>query len=128
MTNTHLTKLNALFVENERPTITGVNVQENSAYIDMFIPESLSWFKGHFPEQAVLPGVVQIDWAGKIGKALLLDSGMFQQLSNIKFKSMVLPNTELKVEIKYDPSKKSLKFHFFNDGESFSVGTFKYSS
>lgn len=119
-------QLKSLFKESERPIINKLSQSENSVLVDVHVPQSLAWFEGHFPEQAVLPGVVQIDWAGKLSRALLINSGKFAQLVNIKFKSMVLPNTDLTIELVYVPEKGNVKFHLFNQESSFSTGVLKF--
>ncbi|QJR80944.1 hypothetical protein CA267_009215 [Alteromonas pelagimontana] len=118
--------LKTLFKELERPAIIAVEASDTNAQITLHVPESLAWFEGHFPEQPVLPGVVQVDWAGKIGRALFVKNSASRQLTNIKFKTMVLPGTSMILELIYSAEKGILKFHFFNDSESFSMGSFKF--
>lgn len=132
MTNKLSNKLQALFVEREGPQIDNIELfvhGENcdaAALVKIHVPDTISWFDGHFPEQAVLPGVVQIDWVGKIGTALIVSKGVFSKLSNIKFKSMVMPNTRLTVELIYQSEKGNLKFHLFDEKTSYSSGIMKF--
>jgi len=127
MITTEYEKLANLFNVNERPTLLSLKATQHSALISMHVPIELSWFEGHFPSQKVLPGVVQIDWAGKLGKTLFVDSGVFVQLSNIKFNNMVLPDTTLNLQLTYEVEKGRLKFHFFNESGTFSTGSFTFS-
>lgn len=120
-------QLNSLFKESERPLIKDVTLSGNTALIDLYVPADLAWFEGHFPEQAVLPGVVQVHWAGKLGQALLVQNGSFTQLSNVKFQSMVLPSTHMQIELAFNPEKSSVKFRFFNDNDAFSTGILKFT-
>lgn len=126
MTDIHA--LNALFPAQEGPDITGASVNGDSAEISLTVGENLSWFDGHFPDHKVLPGVVQIDWAGKLAKALFVSDSRFHQLTNIKFKSMVMPGTVMQLVLNYNAAKESVAFHFSNETESFSTGSFKFSA
>ncbi|MCW8108908.1 3-hydroxyacyl-ACP dehydratase [Alteromonas ponticola] len=122
----NLNTLNALFKKNEGPTVTAIESLNEKVIIALHVDEKLSWFEGHFPDHKVLPGIVQVNWAGTIGKALLVKECRFKQLVNIKFKTMVLPNIDMKLELSYSAEKGSLKFHYFNENESFSSGSFKF--
>lgn len=121
-------KLSELFNQHEGPSIECADIHDGSAVIQMHVDTHLRWFDGHFPDQKVLPGVVQIDWAGKLGKALFIKEQTFFQLTNIKFKTMVLPGTAMRLELLYNADKGSLKFHFFSDNVSFSTGNFKFTT
>lgn len=118
--------INALFNACEGPTVKTVQASADKAHLTLHVDPQLAWFEGHFPEQKVLPGVVQIDWAGKIAKALFVQDYAFKQLTNIKFKTMVMPDTTLDLELAFNAEKGALKFHFFNQSESFSMGSFKF--
>lgn len=118
--------LNALFKPSQGPQILSVDTADNSVLITLHVPDQLSWFDGHFPEQKVLPGVVQVDWAGKLARALFVKDDAFQQLSNIKFKTMVMPDTAMQLELTFNAAKHSIKFTYFNETDSFSSGSFKF--
>lgn len=128
MSNTQLDILTAIFNDFEGPAILQANVMPESALLSLHIPTDLSWFDGHFPDAKVLPGVVQVDWAGKLGKALFPALTTFQQLGNIKFKTMIMPDTQLTLELQYNESKGSLKFQYFNANNVFSTGSIKFTS
>lgn len=128
MINANQEQLNGLFTVHQGPSILTVESTTDTAVMRLHVDESLSWFDGHFPEQKVLPGVVQIDWAGKLGRALFVHDNRFKQLTNIKFKTMVMPDTQMDLELIYDEEKGRLKFHYFNESESFSIGSFKFIS
>ncbi|WP_414829120.1 thioester dehydrase [Alteromonas sp. H39] len=115
-----------LFGQNEGPEILAESTSADNAVLSLYVSDKLSWFDGHFPQQKVLPGVVQIDWAGKIGKAVFAGDRVFSQLTNIKFKSMVLPDTRMTLELRFNAEKGTLAFHYFNESDSFSTGSFKF--
>ena len=128
MINDKHLQLAELFKTFERPTIIHLELSNERALIALHVPDNLSWFDWHFPDQKVLPGVVQIDWAGKFSRALFVGSCVFKQLTNIKFKTMVLPNTSMQLELIYDAEKANIKFHFFNAEDSFSMGSLKFTT
>ena len=128
MNNGKNDQLSELFNEYEGPIVTSLETSPDKVLIVLHVPNQLTWFKGHFPDQQVLPGVVQIDWAGKFGKVLFAHSGAFVQMTNVKFKTMVMPETTMTLELINDADKGTIKFHFFNESASFSMGCFKFKT
>ena len=63
------------------------------------------WFKGHFPGQPVMPGVLMIEALAQVGAVAILSleenkgkTAFFGAINNAKFKQMVLPGDRLKLE------------------------------
>jgi len=126
--NTDIDALQALFKAQEGPAITACDMEDATAVVTLTVPEQLAWFDGHFPDNKVLPGVVQVDWAGKLARALFVGKDRFYQLTNIKFKSMVMPGTAMQLSLSYNAAKQSVTFSFFEQSETFSTGSFKFSA
>lgn len=126
--NNQIQALNTLFKPLQGPQIIHLESAHDKVLISLHVANQLSWFDGHFPEQKVLPGVVQVDWAGKLARALFVKDNAFQQLINVKFKTMVMPDTSMQLELNYNAAKNSIKFNFFNDTASFSMGGFKFTT
>jgi len=118
--------LSQSFSGDEWPLFKRVALNGEQLEVDLDIPENLCFFAGHFPEQAVLPGIVQIHWAGELAKFLLKVEG-FIALKNIKFNSMVLPNTQLKLVLKYNKDKQTLRFDYSSEIDKFSSGLLAFS-
>jgi len=104
------------------------NLDTGEVLVGMYIQPELSHFEGHFPDQPVLPGVVQTHWAGELGKLLFNIETEFSGMENIKFSAVILPEKELSLSLIYNESKKSLAFKYFNDSEKFSEGRIRFES
>ena len=50
------------------PAVLAVRSSEGRAELDLVVPPDLLYCRGHFPNRAILPGVVQIDWAILLGR------------------------------------------------------------
>jgi len=82
-----------------------------SVNISLYINDDLSWFAGHFPDNPVLPGVVQTHWAGELSKAIFkLDN--FQGVNSLKFQSMILPKMDVELVLNYKVEKNSVSFSY----------------
>ncbi len=55
------------------------------------VSQELCWFRGHFPNQPVLPGVVQLHWAVIIVQACFGFSSVPAEIKRLKFKKVVTP-------------------------------------
>ena len=117
MNNEKFKTLWASFGQNEWPTLLDYSTAMNadtetiSVEIKCHVPADLSWFAGHFPEQPVLPGVVQTHWAGELS-AVLFPVGDFQQVNGLKFKSMILPDTHVILSLVFKAEKSNVAFRY----------------
>lgn len=136
-----LLKLNILFDNPCWPEFVDVRTSSKPAepafpclVFDLIIGADISYFSGHFPEQAVLPGVVQVHWAAKLGllwiqgdaePRLALDSSV--QLKKVKFNTPVLPAYQLSLELMYRAEKEQITFHYYNAEHTFSSGVINFA-
>ena len=91
-----------LFVD----TIDGTN--EEGIVARHVFTESEFFFKGHFPEYPVVPGVILVETMAQAGGAGLIKRGVlggdslffFASLDKVKFRNQVRPGDEVKIVIK----------------------------
>ena len=119
--------LSQQFNGDQWPVFNQAELIDGQVNLVLGIPEDLSFFAGHFPEQAVLPGVVQIHWAGELGKLLFNIEG-FAALKNVKFNSMVLPNSQIILNLKYTSDKQTLRFDYTSDSDKYSSGALVFNT
>jgi acyl-coenzyme A synthetase/AMP-(fatty) acid ligase len=89
--------LEALFMEGEasEPECLYVQALDKGVELCLFLPDSLRWFKGHFPGHPLLPGVVQLHWAITAAREHLGARGAFQGLRALKFMRPLRPGKML---------------------------------
>jgi len=83
------------------------NGYDGSASLYTF-KEDEFFFKGHFPEYPLVPGVILIETMAQAGGLALLQRGSIDSkdlfflatVSKAKFKMQVRPNTQVKIEVK----------------------------
>ena len=88
------------------------------------VSQELLWFKGHFPGEPVLPGVVQVHWAIMFGASIGYDPATFKGLRRVKFKSIIQPGTVLHLELKKKES--GIGFTYTSDSGLHSQGTIEF--
>lgn len=100
-----------------------VSVAADSGYVRVMldISSDLSWFRGHFPQQPVLPGVVQLHWAVLIAQACFDVCGVPMEIKRLKFKKVFTPPQELELTV-YLHSRNEVQFGFSGQGEQYSEG------
>jgi len=71
-----------------------------------YIKEDDFWFKGHFPEHPVTPGVLMVEMLAQAGCVAMLSLpenkgklGFFAGIDKVKFKRQVVPGDTLKLEV-----------------------------
>ena len=110
--------------EQEWPHILDCELSEERARLTMFVPCTTHWFTGHFDDQPVLPGVAQVYWAEHFTRILFAMPRGSYQIKNLKFLTMVLPNTELELTIEHHSAKRQWSFRYCREDTIYSSGTF----
>ncbi len=104
------------------PEILGERLKAGGAVLSLRVPEELAYFEGHFPKIAILPGVVQIQWAVQLARQYL-DIGLpFRHMEVVKFKELVLPGQRLELTLRYQPAARKLDFSFRSENHEHSSG------
>lgn len=97
---------------------------EAQAELLLRVDADLFWFRGHFPQQPLLPGVAQLDWVMHYGTQLLAPGKAFSSIENIKFQQPVLPGSTLKLTLSWLAAKGQLSFRYLLvQGESESAAS-----
>lgn len=80
------------------------------------VPADHLAFAGHFPDNPILPGVIQVDWAARFGAEAFGDLGQFTGIHNLKFMDLVRPDEPLALHLAWDAGSGRLNFRY--EGES----------
>jgi 3-hydroxymyristoyl/3-hydroxydecanoyl-(acyl carrier protein) dehydratase len=84
-------------------------------------------FRGHFPGDPVLPGVVQVDWAIRLGETLFGPQGTFLGLERVKFLEPVRPGEALELAL-VAPRPGRLDFRYSAGGVLKSSGSARFEA
>jgi len=111
---------------NGLPTIIKQHRDTERSELEILVEAGNPWFEGHFPQFAILPGVVQIGWAEHFARALYgFDTGVLT-LEQIKFKRPILPGARLTLVLKPDMPAQKLRYEYRDADTSYSAGTLNF--
>ncbi len=72
-----------------------------------FVREDEYYFKGHFPGNPIMPGVLMVEALAQTGAVAILSmeenkgkNALFGGIDKLKFKKMVVPGDKLKLEVR----------------------------
>ncbi len=109
-------------------------VQEESIKAKFFIDPEREIFKGHFPDEPVLPGVYTVECMAQTADILLLSmerykgtTPLFIGINNVKFMRKIKPNDTIEISAKISTERKdkgiaTCSAEVFNNGELAAVG------
>jgi len=106
-------------VERILPRVNSIETHENNVLLNLTINADLRCFKGHFDDAAVVPGVVQLDWAIFFAREYIDMQGNVLDVSVLKFQKLLLPETNVWLDIVKKSSKK-FTFNYYMDENKFS--------
>ncbi|NLM00931.1 MAG: 3-hydroxyacyl-ACP dehydratase FabZ [Treponema sp.] len=95
-----------------------LSCNENGSVSEHIFTEDEFFFKGHFPEYPVVPGVILVETMAQAGGAALSFQNIFEKgslfflatVDKVKFRNQVRPNDKVRIEIKnLRVSKKMIK-------------------
>jgi acyl-CoA synthetase (AMP-forming)/AMP-acid ligase II len=114
---TTLKMLQGLFgddaVKMKLPSIVLYQQRSDIQWGISLIPQvSLVFFSGHFPDQAVLPGVAMVFWTEYYSRLLFGIASPFKSLKRVKFQQIVRPNLKLLATLTFDSDKNVVTYSF----------------
>jgi acyl-coenzyme A synthetase/AMP-(fatty) acid ligase/3-hydroxymyristoyl/3-hydroxydecanoyl-(acyl carrier protein) dehydratase len=96
---------------------------------ELYVPEALAVFDGHFPGAPVLPGVVQLLWASwlarehPLARERLGFDGPLRAMKRIKFQRLIRPGEAIVLDLHGEDGGRQLRFRFQRAGTTLSSGT-----
>ena len=104
------------------PAIQDVRHREGCVNLRIVVPDSLFYLQGHFPGFAVLPGVVQLDWAIRYARRYLPVGDAPAKTVQVKFRKPIPPNRPIELSLVYLGERKRLSFECRDDAGLYSSG------
>jgi 3-hydroxymyristoyl/3-hydroxydecanoyl-(acyl carrier protein) dehydratase len=98
--------------EITHPEIIGIARSEDRVELTLMIPDALLYFRCHFPNFAILPGIVQLDWAIQFGRQHYALGAVSPATIRIKFRKPIRPNHRITLSLKYLRARNSLEFNY----------------
>ena len=104
------------------PTLNWTDASEYTCTVRFALAERPGVFAGHFPTQAVLPGVVQVRWVrevlraweGRMVDASSLPPVTLSAISQMKFVKPVTPNDTVELVLTRGKTSPTLiEFHYY---------------
>ncbi len=92
--------------------------------LELEVGADTPWVQGHFPERAVLPGVVQLRWAIEAARSLWPELETVESISNLKFQHPILPPARLTLtlELRRGDAGHRLSFRYARDDQACAQG------
>ncbi|WP_372524492.1 AMP-binding protein [Piscinibacter sp.] len=101
--------LAALF-DDDMPSVQWIECGATEARAEFSVEAGDAAFDGHFPAAAILPGVIQLDWAIRCGRDCFALAAPVAGLEVLKFQQPVLPGTKLTLALHWKPETRAMTF------------------
>jgi 3-hydroxymyristoyl/3-hydroxydecanoyl-(acyl carrier protein) dehydratase len=104
------------------PAIREVRRSVGKVELSLSVPESLLYLRGHFPGFAILPGVVQVDWAIRYGRQYLGVGSAAATTVQVKFRKPIRPGRPFELRLDYNGEQRRLSFECGDEEGLYSSG------
>ena len=125
---TKIGKINKKLVEHmfdinlSLPVILDRNVSENSIIYKVLFYKHCNFFKGHFPQFNIVPGVTQLYLAKEFAKAhfdLFIGEGQYKR---IKFSNIIKPDSI--INLRLEKNNKQILYELYSEEKKYASGVF----
>ena len=114
---------------NWLPEILSRTREADSALLSLRVSPALDYFSGHFPGIPILPGVVQVDWAIRLGgEHFALPLKYFSGMKALKFTAPVTPGMVLELRLDWLAAKQQLNFCYSQGERRFATGQVQFAA
>lgn len=99
-----------------------VKTEEDLHILHGKVPLDLHYFKGHFAQFPLVPGVVELQWVSeKIAQQLGITRPMVR-IDNLKFQKFLRPNDDFELRLKWEAHKNRVQFQLKTENENCASG------
>jgi 3-hydroxymyristoyl/3-hydroxydecanoyl-(acyl carrier protein) dehydratase len=93
------------------------------------IPQNLYYLNGHFPDMAIVPGVVLLHWVVQFTQEIFKPEGFVCLIKTIKFTNIVRPKDVLVLRLEriIDQTETIINFSYSSDKITYSSGSLRYN-
>lgn len=102
------------------PLILERNITEDFSNFKLYFYKHCNFFKGHFDNFPILPGVVQLLFASILIRDTFNSNCNIGQIKKIKFKNIIKPNQI--IDLKITRNKSNFEFMYYNKEKVYSSG------
>lgn len=100
--------------------------QDNKAVLDLFIEDNVFYFKGHFPDNPILPGITQVHWAVHYVKEFFNLACVIKGAPAVKFTNLIQPNKTIRLELELFKDQHYFTYAYLDDDTIYSSGKLSY--
>ena len=106
------------------PTVLNHQKSDDSLTLMLEIDPKIEFFKGHFDETPIIPGVAQLYWALEFYIKYFQPSSrpVVSNISALKFQQVIPPHSQIILTMNYSDQKNLLAFSFTSDSANYSSG------
>jgi 3-hydroxymyristoyl/3-hydroxydecanoyl-(acyl carrier protein) dehydratase len=113
---------------NGLPTLLARRDADGRTELDLEVQPGNAWFAGHFPEMAILPGVVQIGWAAHFAHTLYGLGPGVTLMEQVKFRRPILPGARVTLTLKADVAAGKLRYEYKDAEYAYSSGSLHFGT
>jgi 3-hydroxymyristoyl/3-hydroxydecanoyl-(acyl carrier protein) dehydratase len=110
------------------PVIVAQQQDTSTARLELRVPKDLIYFRGHFPDQPVLPGIVQTHWAVACARRCFALGDAEIVGVQVKFKRVITPEMTLHLVLDYARDRRRVEFAYADAQSSFSSGVITFGA
>lgn len=86
------------------------------------VPLDLVFFKGHFAQFPLVPGVIEVQWVVDKMNEFFGEEKNILRIDNLKFQKFLRPNDEFELILKWNKEKSRIEFQLTTAGETCGKG------
>lgn len=94
--------------------------------LTLWVPPELRWFRGHFPDNPVLPAVVQLQEVLRLTASIWPELIAPRRITNGKFRRPIHPADSLRLRLERAGEAGTVRFTYSRGSETCSSGVFEF--
>jgi acyl-coenzyme A synthetase/AMP-(fatty) acid ligase len=118
--------LEALFDDAAPPVSQWLARSSAAARVALFAEAGHPVFDGHFPQQALVPGVAQLDWAISLAREAFGVELPVLRLEQLKFQAPIFPDTAVVLALEWDAPASLLGFRIASAEQQHASGRVRF--